>query len=87
MLQHGHISIDIDSLEFSPLQLVMGGAIILPVLIMGIVATKSMSDCEDVMTKLETLEKTFSKFQEADIIKKLKNCQKLSIKAYSHCEP
>ena len=69
---------------YSPLQLVTGKAVTIPGLTTGNVATESMSDSEAVQRTMENLTKIISEFREADMRKKLKDCQRLRTQAYQH---
>ena len=69
-----HIT-SVNKLGFSPLQLVTGNPLTLPGLITGNGATESMTDAEAVQKTIERIQKTISTFREADIRKKLKDCQ------------
>ena len=72
----------VNKLSYSPLQLVTGKAVTLPGLTTGNVSTESMTDCEAVQCMLETLTKTVSEFCEADMQRKLKECQGIWAQAY-----
>ena len=48
--------------------------------------TGSMTDCEAVQRTMENLNKTVAEFREADMKKKLKECQGLRTQAYQHLE-
>ena len=65
----------VNKLRYSPLQLVTGNSVTLPRLTTGNEATESMTDCEAVQRTIKNLAKTISKFREADMRKKLKECQ------------
>ena len=67
----------INKLGYSPLQLVTGKSVTLPGLTTGNVSTESMTDCEAVQRILKTLNKTVSEFCEADMRRKLKECQRI----------
>ena len=56
----------------------------LPGLTTGNVATESLTDCEAVQRTMEVLTKTTSEFREADMRRKLKECQGLRTQAYQH---
>ena len=45
-----------------------------------------MTDCEAVQRTIENLNKTVAEFREADMKKKLKECQGLRTQAYQHLE-
>ena len=74
----------IDKLGYTPLQLVTGKAVTLPGLTTGNKATESSTDIEAVQKTMELLGKTTSKFREADMRKKLNECQGLRTQAYQH---
>merc|ERR1711905_16541 len=74
----------VNKLGFSPLQLVIGKAVTLPGLMTGNVAMESMTDSEAVQRTIENLTQTVSEFREADMRKKLKECQDYRIPAYQH---
>ena len=74
----------VNKLEYTPLQLVTGKAVSLPGLTTGNVVTESMTDSEAVQRTLELLNKTISEFREAEMRKKLKDCQGVRIQAYQH---
>ena len=61
-----------------------GKAVTLPGLTCGNVATESMTDSEAVQRTLENLMKIMSEFREANMRRKLNNCQKVRIQAYQH---
>ena len=65
----------VNKLGFSPLQLATGKAVNIPGLTMGNVATESMMDAEAVQRTMETLSKTIVEFREAEMRRKLKECQ------------
>ena len=65
----------VNKLGYTPLQLVTGKAVTLPGLTTGNVATESLTDCEAVQRTMEVLTKTTSEFREADMRRKLKECQ------------
>ena len=54
---------------------------------MGNVATKSMTDAEAVQRTMETLSKTISEFREAEMRRKLKDCQRVRVMSYQHQGP
>ena len=74
----------INKLGFSPLQLVTGKAVTLPGLTTGNVATESMTESEAVQRTMENLTRVVSEFREADMRKKLKECQGYRIPSYQH---
>ena len=76
----------VNKLGYSPLQLVTGKSVTLPGLTTGNAGTESMTDCEAVQRTMENLNKTVSEFREADMKKKLKECQGLRTQAYQHLE-
>ena len=76
----------VNKLGYSPLQLVTGKSVTLPGLTTGNAGTESMTDCEAVQRTMENLSKTVSEFREADMKKKLKECQGLQTQAYQHLE-
>ena len=65
----------VNKLGYSPLQLVTGKSVTLPILTTGNTGTESMTDCEAVQRTMENLYKIEAKFREADMKKKLKECQ------------
>ena len=65
----------VNKLGFSPLQLVTGKAVTLPDLTKGNVATDSINDGEAVQKTIERIQKMVSMFREADMRRKLKDCQ------------
>ena len=67
----------VNKLGYTPLQLVTGKAVTLPSLTTGNEATESLTDCEAVQRMMEILTKTTSKIREADMRRKLKECQGL----------
>ena len=74
----------VNKLGYSPLQLVTGKEVSLPGLTTGNVALESMTDSEAVQRTIENLTRTVSEFREADMRKKLKECQDYRIQAYQH---
>ena len=78
-----HIT-SINKLGYSPLQLVTGQAVMVPGLMTGNVATKSMLDSKAVRRIMENLMKITSEFRESDITKKLKECQDVQVYEYQH---
>ena len=74
----------INKLGYSPLQLVTSKSVTLPGLTTGNVSTESMTDCEAIQRTIETLNKTVSEFCEADMKRKLKECQGIRTQAYQH---
>ena len=74
----------INKLGYSPLQLVTGKSVTLPGLTTGNVSTESMMDCEAVQRTMENLNRTVSEFREADMKRKLKECQGIRTQAYQH---
>ena len=74
----------VNKMGYSPLQLVVGKAVAIPGLTCGSVATERMTDSEAVQRTLENLMKIMSKFREADMGRKLNECQKVRIQAYQH---
>ena len=74
----------VNKLGYTPLQLVTGKAVTLPGLTTGNVSTESMTDCEAVQRTMETLNRTVSEFCEADMKRKLKECQGIRTQAYQH---
>ena len=63
-----------------------GKAVTLPGLTTGNVASESMTDSEAVQRTIENLTRTVSEFREADMRKKLKECQGHRIMSYQHLE-
>ena len=74
----------VNKLGYTPLQLVTGKSVTLPGLTTGNEATESMTDCEAVQRTLETLTRITSEFCEADMRRKLKECQGIRTQAYQH---
>ena len=74
----------VNKLGYTPLQLVTGKAVTLPGLTTGNLTTESLTDCEAVQRTMEVLTKTTSEFGEADMRRKLKECQGLRTQAYQH---
>ena len=74
----------VNKLSFSPLQLVTGKAVTLPGSNTGNVASENMTDLEAVQKTRERMTKTVSEFQEADMRKKLEDCQNYWIISYQH---
>lgn len=74
----------INKLSYSPFQLVTSKSVTLPGLTTGNVSTESMTNYEAVQQTLETLNKTVSEFCEADMRRKLKECQGMWTQAYQH---
>ena len=73
-----------NKLGYSPLQLVTGKAVTLPCLTTENIATESLTDSEAVQRTMELLAQTTHEFREADMRKKLKECQGLRTQAYQH---
>ena len=48
--------------------------------------TESITDCEAVQRTMENLNKTIAEFREANMKKKLRECQRLKIQAYQHLD-
>ena len=69
---------------YAHLQLVTGKAVTLPGLTTGNEATESMTDSEAIQRTMETLNRITSEFREADMRRKLKECQEISTQAYQH---
>ena len=63
-----------------------GKAVTLPGLTMGNVATESMTDSEAVQRTMENLAKVTSEFREADMKRKLKECQGIRVQSYQHLD-
>ena len=74
----------VNKLGYTPLQLVTGKAVTLPGLTTEDVTTESLMDSEAVQRTMELLVKTTHEFREADMRKKLKECQGLRTQAYQH---
>ena len=74
----------VNKLGFSPLQLVTGKAVSLPGLTTGSVASESMTDSEAVQRTVENLSRTVAEFREADMRRKLKECQSQRVMTYQH---
>ena len=71
----------VNKLGYSLLQLITGKAVPLPGLTMGNKSTESMTNCEAVQRTLENLTRTVSEFHEADMKKKLRECQGVRVHA------
>ena len=71
-----------NKLGYTPLQLVTGKAVTLPGLTIGNIGTESLTDSEAVQRTMELLAQTTLEFREADVRKKLKDCQGLRTQAY-----
>ena len=71
-------------LGFSLLQLVTVKAITLPGLTTGNMDTESMTDAEAMQKTIERIQKTVSMFREADMRKKLRDCQDNGVRSYQH---
>ena len=76
----------VNKLGYTPLQLVTGKSVTLPGLTTGNESTENMSDCEAVKRTLETLNRITSEFCEAEMRKKLKDCQDVKTQVYQHLE-
>ena len=74
----------VNKLRYSPLQFVTEKAVSLPGLTTGNIAMESMTDSEAVQWTMELLNKTTQEFQEAEMRKKLKDCQGIRVQAYQH---
>ena len=74
----------VNKLGYSPLQLVTGKAVKIPGLTIRNVTSDSMSDSEAVQRTIENLTIIITKFREADMRQKLKDCQKFRTQAYQH---
>ena len=74
----------VNKLGYTPLQLVTGKAVTLPGLTTGNEATESMTDSEAVQRIMELLSKTTQNFREAEMKKKIRECQGVQIQAYQH---
>ena len=69
---------------FSPLTLVTGKAVQIPGLSMNTVASESLTDAEAVRRIMETIQKTTAEFREAEMKKKLKDCQGIRVRSYQN---
>ena len=67
----------IKKLGYSPLQLVTDKAIFIPGLTMWNEATENITDSEEVQPILEMTTRIISDFREADMRKKLEECQQV----------
>ena len=76
----------VNGLGYSPMQLMTGKSVTLPGLTTENRATEIMTNCEEVQRTMENLNKIVAEFREADMKKKLKECQDKRIKAYQHLE-
>ena len=74
----------VNKLGYTPLQLVTGKAVTLTGLTTGNIATESLTDSEAVQRTMELLAQTTLEFREADMRKKLKECQGIRTQAYQH---
>ena len=74
----------VNKLGYTPLQLVTGKAVTLPGLTTGNMVTESLTDSEAVQRTIKLLTKTTQEFREADMRRKLKECQGLRTQAYQH---
>ena len=74
----------VNELGYTPLQLATGKAVTLPGLTTGNKSTESMTDCDTVQRTMETSNKVTSEFREADMRRKLKECQGIRTQAYQH---
>ena len=74
----------VNKLGYTPLQLVTGKAVTLPGLTTGNMATESLTDSEAVQRTMELLAQTTLEFREADMRKKLKDCQGRRTQSYQH---
>merc|ERR1712115_17073 len=75
---------NVNKAGFSPLQLVTGKAANIPGLTMGNEGSESLTDAEAVNRIMETRSKITQEFREAETRKKLKDCQKISVRSYQH---
>ena len=73
-----------NKLGYTTIHLVIGKAVTLPGLTTGNVGTESMTDSEAVQRTMELLSKTTQEFREAEMKKKLKECQGVRTQAYQH---
>merc|ERR1712112_461937 len=69
---------------YSPLTLVTGKAVQIPGLTMKTVASESSTDGEAVRRIMETITKTTIEFREAEMKKKLGECQTIRTRRYQH---
>ena len=76
----------INKLGYFSIQLVTGKLVTLLRLTTGNTATESMIDCEAVQRTMDNFNKTVAEFREADMKRKLKECQGLRIQAYQHLD-
>ena len=76
----------VNKLGYSPLQLMTGKAVSLPDLTTGNVATESMTDSEVVQRTMENLTKITAEFREANMRRKLKECQGIRVQSYQHLD-
>ena len=74
----------VNKLGYTPLQLVTIKSVTLLNLTMGNDRTESMNDCEAMQWMMERLSNTVSEFHEAEMQKKLQECQGLRIQQYQH---
>ena len=74
----------VNKLGYTPLQLVTGKSVTLPGITTGNTGTESMTDSEAVQRMIERLSWMVSEFCEADMQRKLQECQGLWIQQYQH---
>ena len=66
------------------MHLVTGKAVNIPGLTVKTVASESPTDAEAVRRIMETITKTTIEFREAEMKKKLKDCQEIKTRSYQH---
>ena len=74
----------VNKLGYTPLQLVTDKSVTLPGLTTRNESTEIMTDCDAVQRTMENLNRTVSEFREADMKRKLKECQGILTQAYQH---
>ena len=74
----------VNKLGYTPLQLVTRKSVLLPGLTKGNAGTESMTECEAMQQTMERLSWTVSEFHEAEMQRKLRECQGLQIQQYKH---
>merc|ERR1712041_11172 len=77
-------NISVNKLGYTPLKLGTGKAVTLPGLTTGNMATESLTDSEVVQRTMEQLAKITQEFREADMRRKLKECQGLRTQTYQN---
>ena len=73
---------NVNTLGYSPLQLMTGKSIVLPSLTSGNVATESLYDDESVRRIMERHHETMKEFRKAEFSKKLERAKDMRSKGY-----